>query len=230
MAYSTGPRPKTGKSFAVWTDNLIQCYDGFNGINNSAWPDDATTYVTTGSAARNGNPQLEGTGSSEAHYINFDGTGDYFLFEQYAQGYTTTLSVWYKTNSVGDGQSLCSHISGGPVSTYYWIGTNQKMYFGYYDGQWRQVGGGGTSVCDNTWHQLVWARNGTEHKMYVDGSLDQTTTMNSSMAGTINVIGAKWGGGYPLNGHLAHFSMYNAQLSAHQISTMFAGQRRRFGV
>ncbi len=157
-------------------------------------------------------------------------TGDYFLFDG---SDSTSLMGAYEVFEQSDAVYLLKNQkfhTREAVSTYYWIGTNQKMYFGYYDGQWRQVGGGGTSVCDNTWHQLVWARNGTEHKMYVDGSLDQTTTMNSSMAGTINVIGAKWGGGYPLNGHLAHFSMYNAQLSAHQISTMFAGQRRRFGV
>ena len=228
MAYFNGPKPRNGKSFAVWTDSLIQCYDGFTQMNNGAWPDEATTYVATGSAARNGDPQLEGTGTSEAHYMNFDGTGDYFLFEDYTNSNPATCVAWVNTSS-GNTQSICSHVSGGPVNMSFEIRSG-KMYYRYYDGQWREVGGGGTTINNGAWHQLVWARSGTDHKFYVDGSLDQDLTMNSSMSGRINSIGCKWGAAELMLGKIAHFAMYNVQLSAHQVSVMFKGQRRRFGV
>jgi hypothetical protein len=195
------------------------------------WPEVAGVY--TGSAAV-GSPVLnetDGAGSNKIKYFTFDqNTGDYFLFQDYSQPNICSLSTWIRINDTNVLETLCSHINGSPVVSYYAIDSNGYMVFGYYDGSWKDVTGTGTVVDDNVWHHCVFARSGTNHRFYVDGSLDTNLTMDSAMGGRINTIGAKWGGGNKFDGDIAHFSMYSIQLSATQVSNMYEAQRSRFGV
>ena len=229
MAFSHGSKSNSALSFAVERDNLLQCYDAMESTGSTHWPDVAGVY--TGSAASS-TPTLnttDGVGSNKIKYFTLDGS-DYFHFEQHAQPNICSLSTWIRINDTNALETLSSHISGGPVSTYYAIQTTGYMVFGYYDGTWREVTGSGSVVDDNVWHHCVFARSGTNHRFYVDGSLDTNLTMNSSMGGTINTIGSKWGGASKFTGDIAHFSMYNVQLSATQVSKMYQAQRHRFGV
>ena len=104
------------------------------------------------------------------------------------------------------------------------------MAFGYYNAPWTTIEGTGSVVDDNVWHHCVWARSGTNHRFYVDGSLDTNLTMDVAMGGTINTIVSRWSGGFQFTGDIAHFSMYSVQLSATQVSDMYEAQRHRFGV
>ena len=212
-------------SFAVERDNLIQCFDAMEATGSSDFPDMAGVYSGSGVM---GSPVLN-TSDNNIKYYTLDGS-DTFRFQQYSQPYTCTLSAWIRINDTNAIETLCSHISGGPVSTYYYILETGYMGFGYYDGSWKTIVGTGSVVDDNVWHHCVWARSGTNHRFYVDGSLDTNLTMDSAMSGTINVIGARWAGGYPFNGDIAHFSQYNIQLSATQVANMHNHQRYRFGV
>ena len=229
MAFSHGSKPNSALSFAVERDNLLQCYDAFESTGSTHWPDVAGVY--TGSAASS-TPTLnttDGVGSNKIKYFTLDGS-DYFHFEQYGQPNICSLSTWIRINDTNALETLCSHISGGPVGTYYFIETTGYMGFGYYDDSWKVVTGTGTVVDDNVWHHCVFARSGTNHRFYVDGSLDTNLTMDSAVGGTINTIGSKWAGGNKFTGDIAHFSMYSVQLSAAQVSKMYEAQRHRFGV
>ena len=234
MATTYGSKPNSALSFAVERDNLLQCYDAFESTGSGHWPDVAEASPDSGSAKSSGNPQLNITDGfsreNKIYYHTLDGSGDYFLFEQIAQPSTASLSTWIRIDDTNTLETLCSHVSGGPVSTYYAIETTGYMLFGYYDGTWRSITGTGSVVDDNVWHHCVWARNNTNHRFYVDGSLDTNLTMNSAMGGAINTIGSKWSEGSQFTGDIAHFSMYSVQLSATQVSNMYEHQRHRFGV
>ena len=229
MGTTYGSNPTSALSFAVERNDLLQCYDAMESTGGTHFPDVGGVY--TGSIA-NSSPTLnttDGVGNNKIKYFTLDGS-DYFLFEQHAQPYTCTLSVWLRINDTNEQETLCSHISGGPVCTYYFIQTTGYMGFGYYDGSWKTIIGTGTVVDDNVWHHCVWARSGTNHRFYVDGGADTSFTMDSAMGGTINALGVRWSGGYSFTGDLAHFSTYGVQLSAAQISNMYEAQRHRFGV
>ena len=229
MATTYGSKPNSALSFAVERDNLLQCYDAMESTGSLHFPDMAGVY--TGSKAES-SPTLnttDGVGNNKIKYYTFDGS-DYFHFEQYGQPNICSLSTWIRINDTNALETLCSHISGGPVGTYYFIETTGYMGFGYYDDSWKVVTGTGTVVDDNVWHHCVFARSGTNHRFYVDGSLDTNLTMDAAMGGTINTIGSKWSGAHKFTGDMAHFSMYSVQLSATQISNMYEAQRHRFGV
>ena len=230
MATNYGSKTKTALSFAVERDNLLQCYDAFESTGSTHWPDVVGTY--SGSRAE-GNPVLnttDGVGENKIKYFTFDGAGDYFMFQQHSQPNICSLSTWIRINDTNAEETLCSHISGGPVGTYYYIMSTGYMAFGYYNAPWTTIEGTGSVVDDNVWHHCVWARSGTNHRFYVDGSLDTNLTMDVAMGGTINTIGSRWSGGYKFNGDIAHLSTYGVQLSATQISNMYEAQRHRFGV
>ena len=231
MAQQYGSKSNSALSFAVERDNLIQCYDAMESTGSLHFPDMAGVY--TGSKAV-GDPTLnitDGWGRDRSiKYFTFDGAGDYFLFQRYVQPYTASLSTWMRIDDTNALETICAPKDGGPAATYYAIQTTGYMVFGYYDGSWKTVTGTGSVVDDNVWHHCVFARSGTNHRFYVDGSLDTNLTMDSAMGGTVDVIGIRWAGGYAFTGDMAHFSMYNVQLSATQVSNMYEAQRHRFGV
>ena len=238
MGTTYGSKPNSALSFAVERDNLLQCYDAMESTGSLHFPDMAGVY--SGSKAES-SPTLnttDGVGNNKIKYFTLDGS-DYFHFEQYGQPNICSLSTWIRINDTNALETLCSHISGGPVGTYYFIETTGYMGFGYYandsentpgSATWRSIIGTGSVVDDNVWHHCVFARSGTNHRFYVDGSLDTNLTMTSAMGGTINTIGSRWSGGYKFTGDIAHFSMYSIQLSATQVSDMYEAQRHRFGV
>ena len=229
MAVYGGSKSNSALSFAVERDNLLQCYDAFESTGSLHFPDMAKVYTGAEASSTPTLNTTDGVGSNKIKYFTLDGS-DYFEFEAYVQPNICSLSTWIRINDTNALETLSSHISGGPVSTYYAIQTTGYMVFGYYDGTWREVTGTGSVVDDNVWHHCVFARSGTNHRFYVDGSLDTNLTMNSSMGGTINTIGSKWGGADKFTGDIAHFSMYSVQLSATQVSDMYESQRSRFGV
>ena len=173
-----------------------------------SYPGNDTTYDLSGNS--NDGTMYNGTG------LTLDGSNDWIQFSNYVHPTACTLMCWVKTSSDG---TICSHSSGSPVNMVYKIGSN-KLSYDYYAGGWKNVLSSGTVVNDGTWHHIVFARSGTNHKFYVDGALDADTTMDSSMSGTINAIGMKWAGAY-FNGLMSDFRIYSTQLSAAQISEIY---------
>jgi hypothetical protein len=232
MATTYGLKPNSALSFAVERDNLLQCYDAMESTGSKHWQDAAGIYsgsAVRGTAILN---ETDGWGRNRSIKYFTMGTSEYFLFEQYTQPTTCTLAVWIRINDTNAEEVLCSHFSGGPVSTFYSIETTGYMKFGYYDGDpgWKTITSSGTVVDDNVWHHCVWVRAGTNHTFYVDGSLDHSATATQANGGAVNVIGSKWAGGYKFTGDLAHFSVYEAKMTAAQVSNMYEHQRHRFGV
>lgn len=83
-----------------------------------------------------------------------------------------------------------------------------------------------TSVCDNTWHHIVWVKNATAQtfKIYVDGQLSATT---NSSAAQYNVPNTTWYLPYSSGGTVLfdEFYHYPAALTDAQISALYTAEK-----
>ena len=150
--------------------------------------------------------------------LTFDGSDDYISMTQVSHPTNCTLMVWIKTSTAN--KSICSHYDGNPVNMNYNINSSGYLEYQYYDGSWRTIDSNPVTVTDGNWHHIVFARSGTNHKMYKDGALIDEGTLNSQMGGAIASIGRNWSGKY-FNGLMSDFRIYSTQLSAADISEIY---------
>ena len=71
-------------------------------------------------------------------------------------------------------------------------------------------------------------------KVYVNGTLDKTTTItgtfNTNIYKTFSGLGYYQTNSHRLNGKLANFIIYNRELTASEVSQNFNALRGRFGI
>jgi hypothetical protein len=153
-------------------------------------------------------------------------------------GSNVTISVWMKTTS-GRDEGFWSHCNGGPVNLSYGIGGG-KMRYWYYTAPW-QILDSTTSISDNRWHNLVWAKSGTNMRQYIDGNLDRNDTLVGDVNGPLYSLSSRWGpcysDGYGANtnsygsvftGSLSIMMAYGKQLSAPEVLQNYNNLRGRF--
>lgn len=86
---------------------------------------------------------------------------------------------------------------------------------------------GTSNICDNKWHHVAVTVNGTEAKIYVDGSQQSstltiaTTTTYFDTTNSRKQIGALNDASYGINGYLDELVMHTTTLSAAQIDTNY---------
>jgi hypothetical protein len=101
----------------------------------------------------------------------FDGTGDY-LFARSIPDLTFgtgnfTVEGWFYASSLG-GQPVLLNIgsdAAGLVITF----LSSKIY-AYFVGAGNVFGSGGATLATNTWYHFAWARSGSTHTFYIDGT------------------------------------------------------------
>ena len=82
-----------------------------------------------------------------------------------------------------------------------------------------------TTLIDNQWHHIVCvAESTTVNKIYVDGQLDVTSSVNrinsASIAGTFN-IGSNYANSFQFIGQLSQYSIFDYALSETQIKYLY---------
>ena len=173
--------------------------------------------------------------------FTFDGLNDWGkMASSISAGSSITVSAWLKLTDTAD-RGFLSHCSGGPVNLGYGINAG-KMYYKYYSGAWLSATGTST-VNDGNWWNLVWAKSGTSMLMYVNGSLDYSTTLTASVSGPLICIGTYWGPcnsdsygagtdsyGSVFAGTMGSLMIHSSQLSASDVAQNFNALRGRFGV
>ncbi len=156
-------------------------------------------------------------------------------------GTAVTFAAWVKITDGGSSNGIMSHCSGGPVNLAYVI-AGGKMRYWYYTAPW-QIYDGTSTVNDGNWKYLVWAKNGTNMVLYINGTQDASTTLVGNVEGPLNCVGSMWGPcnsdsygpgtdfyGQCFNGTIATVQVYNKQLSAAEIQKNFNAQKSRFGL
>jgi hypothetical protein len=90
------------------------------------------------------------------------------------------------------------------------------------------------TVGDGNWHFIAITISGTtEARMYIDGSLNHSTSNTGSGIRTVqpNISIGYWqNGGRYLNGNVAQVSIYNRALTAAEVQQNFNALRGRFGI
>lgn len=235
---------------AIVTDQLILFYDSARSYSysgsGSVWKDlsgngrDATLY-NAGGVNYTANPAGPPSYSTESLGVfTFDGANDWGKFSpQFNATANMTVTAWIKTTSSGLSNGLLSNCSGGPVGLLYGI-RGGKMWYEYYVSSW-QTALSSASVNDGAWKNLVWAKAGTTLKMYINGSLDSTTTLTGSVTSLMNSVGSGWG---PCNsdsygpgtdnyaqvfsGSLSMLMVHTKELSQAEISQNYDNTKRRY--
>jgi len=125
-----------------------------------------------------------------------------------------TVEYWFKVNVfpptsgatfsqvVGDATSS-SNMAFGVV----WTGSKYSLYatttiIGY---------AGSTSLSANTWYHAAFVRQSGTLKLYLNGVLDGTYTVATSMGSTAWTVGVNPAGSLFFNGHLQYIAVYNGQ-------------------
>jgi hypothetical protein len=127
------------------------------------------------------------------YYSNFfDGTGDYLTTSdnaafQFGTG-DFTVEAWVYPSVVNSSQRRFYSYQAGGTSTVFWIGISTTNKF---SAEMRGSGGGSstqiystTTPVASTWYHVAFVRSGTTTYLFVNGSLETTTTSQSQSIGS----------------------------------------------
>ena len=162
----------------------------------------------------------------------FDGVDDYVAIDGVGSVLDSdkgTISVWAKTATTDS--------TGNYFKTY--VDTNNSIALMYHSGDNElklNYKGGGVAITavstdviegDGLWHHIAgtWDVSGDEIKLYLDGSLQQTITSVPTFSGTPgnSSIGNNAAGGGFFIGSIDEVSLFNVELSASDITTLYNG-------
>ena len=133
-----------------------------------------------------------------------------------------TLEAWVKTSKATGGQAIITKW-GNDESLSYWFGINEKKASFRLGAPGAASVGvtGAIDIADGQWHHVASTYNGSEMKLYIDGTLDGTTNRTGAIVnGTAAVlIGFEARGNSVLfNGKIDEAVVYNRVLPAEEIA------------
>lgn len=220
----------------------VKSYPG----SGTAWRDlsptkrDVTFYGLGGTTYTNNPPLAPNSTIENVRQFNFDGVNDWGYFSnQFTIPSISSVSAWVKLTDSGV-NGILSHCSGGPVGVRYGISSGKMEYY-YYSGGWVSTVSNST-VNNNTWKNVVFAKYNTDLKMYINGILDSTVIV-PSQSFNIQCIGSGWGpcesNSYGAGtdtyaqvfaGSIGNILIHEKQLSANEVRHNFNALRGRYGV
>jgi len=140
-----------------------------------------------------------------------------------------TLSVWYKTTSVGNqiliGKSYTTsyYLNIAPVANSFSLWTNSSEL---------NVGGI-TTLGNGNWHNISATMSGTTKTLYYDGSQVSTGTGTVPAVDSFNLVIGNSGNpnvSAPFVGSMGNIQIYNLALSATEIQQNYNALKSRFGL
>jgi hypothetical protein len=139
-------------------------------------------------------------------------------------------NIWIKSNSKPSANTAWAPYTTAlayraTVASGAYIGTDGIIKYGQLVNsvQTPILTGGSVDVCDGNWHMITFTRNGTTAKLYVDGSLKETST---SWVSTATVLGTTVNFFQSESSHQVLFdeySFHSSELTASNISTIYSG-------
>ena len=189
------------------------------------------TPVATGAdlVAYSGWSQSGGDYSSSVNYLHYPntialGTSDFHF------------AVWLKFSTDGGQQTILSSMEAdgqyaGPYLSTFSSGT---VYMGMYTANQAnaiqtpyQIANGAPNIADNTWHQAIFTKSGTNAKVYIDGEFTVESNSFYSTAATFDKmnIGANY---RPFNGSIALLRLSATAPSPEQIKKMYNDEKFLF--
>ena len=123
--------------------------------------------------------------------LNFDGIDDYVDCGSGASNYDNlTVSAWMKTAT--NGVLVSNRYGSWGYGTWYTLSSTNIEIGDNSQGGYKYLNFN-TTTLDGLWHHVVYTKNGTNHAIYVDGSLDQQFISNADISQYNPLfIGRKW--------------------------------------
>lgn len=225
-----------GHSPSIVTSGLVLCVDA---ANTKSYPGSGTTWADLSGNAINGtltNGPTYNTSNggsivftSSTNYVNFlqnslfnFGTSDF------------TIEAWiYPTSFPQDPTIFMMHPYTSPNNTGMILYVSSAGKVGSYFGSSTSFTGN-TTVSLNTWSHVILTRASGTNYIYLNGSLDISTTV----AGTFNITGhtnVAIGRDISYNncpwvGRISNIKIYNKSFSAAEVSQNFNALRVRYGI
>ena len=227
----------SGKSGPDIVENgLVLCLDA---ANKFSYPRTGTTWTDLSGNSNNGTLTNGPTFSAgNMGSILFDGTNDYVNMgiSTYCNLINISVSVWIKVTS---------------TSLYFLCRYNNTTFFNgfymYYDVASTKFGVDGRESSAtylsrpttntyplNNWYNVVWTKSANVWTIYVNGSLDVSSTLGNgttSFSNNIMWIGAYLGNGdqYYSGGNISNVQIYNRVLTAAEVLQNYNATKSRFG-
>lgn len=210
----------------VITSNLVFYVDAGN-INS--YPGTGTIWYDLSGNARDftlTNGPIYNTGNGG--FFSFDGTNDYAQGPSLNVGTSFTIEAWVKTTT-----TVTDCFIGQPTTRGIFLGTrpsagNVKLGV---SGQGNTPWGfrlSTTNINDNTWRYCTATYDGTNVRVYVNATLENTT----ASTGTFNTQAIRIGDSGAnefLVGNIAVARLYSSVLNGTQITQNFDAQKNRYG-
>jgi len=155
--------------------------------------------------------------------LSFDGTDDYVNCGSGPSNYDNiTVSTWMKTFTLG--ALVSNRDSGGSYGTWYTLTSTSIEIGDNSQGGFRNLTFY-TPTLNGTWHHIVYTKDGVNHAVYVDGSLDQSFTSNADISQNSPLfIGRRWtrsNSPYWFNGIIDDVRIYNRALTPEEVALLW---------
>jgi hypothetical protein len=210
--FTTWPEPNIIDGLASWwkfdegTGTIA--YDS-GGVNNGTIYG-GTTWTTghiNGAFSFNGSSNYVDCGSGASKYDNI------------------TVSAWMKTST--NGVLVSNRYDNGSYGTWYTLSSSNLELGDNTNGGYKYVTFN-TPTLNSAWHHIVYTKDGTNHAIYVDGSLDQQFTSNADISKSVPLyIGKKYNKTYDIfwfNGIIDDVRIYNRALSVTEVALLYSQQ------
>jgi hypothetical protein len=177
---------------------------------------------------QSGNPTVFNT-----KQVDFDGTDDYLELGSQSgvlrlAGSHGSISVWVKPTITGDTyQRIVDKSDGGSGANGYTLAMqtgsgNEGFIKGYINGN--NPVSTTTGLTANVWSHVVWAWDGTNHKIYINGVL--TVTSSSALkppTDTTNMRIGSWNHdtAREFNGEMSQIGIWNESLTSDEVSSLY---------
>ena len=154
--------------------------------------------------------------------FEFDGTNDYAPIAAASTlqlNGSFTASAWINADSLTGDRTVFGMDSGGANNTLVLMSRNAKPYLAFFANDTQ----GNTTLQTGQWYHLVFrydASNG-EQAIFVNGSLDASSTGHSPLAGTTTVNLGRWAGTNYFDGKIDEAAIFNRSLSNSEISSLY---------
>ena len=218
-------------------------YGGTSGADNCSWEvtmpqveakSYATPWVNGTRLSTQSFRDTGGTTTITPNAITYNSDSTFTLGSGYWQADQTkstsiTFMCWAKTTNAVTSNMMFNAGPAGTGPDLYFSGSG--MYWNTWDGSGNPIGSTPASANDGTYHHYVLVNNSADStaKFYYDGALIGTGGYRTAANNTTMYIGGAGGGGYPWNGTIGQFQIYNRATTATEVLYNFNTQKTRFG-
>ena len=236
-ATKTRFEPRITKSGLVgnWDAGDPESYSG-----GSTWKDTANGVV--GICYNDTSVANAAFSNNNGGYIEFDGTDDYVVVSDVSHldlRDKLTMSCWAWFDGDGGGSNTIvfgKEKSGSAQYSMVRMNSGDTLDVGLHTGGWTDFFTS-TVLSDDTWYHLSATYDRSNVKVYVNGSLVDTTAETDAISGDSQrfvIGGLDWQNNstvpdHPMNGRVAIVRMYNKALSATEIMDNYNKTKARFG-